>query len=225
MLLWDLGVAFCQAALAWRYGLRIEGREHIPTTGPVIFVANHQSLLDPMIHGVAATARAPRPMAKESLFRIPLLGWFLKEVGCISVREQGANRDSLRAALDELLAGRTVLLYPEGRRSDDGEVKAFQRGIEFLLRKSNASIVPMGVDGAFAAWPRSQKYPAWRGRVWAIIGPAIPPNEVERLLVDPAAGLASLRDRVDSLMRQCRARLADRAGSGDQLGEVDPWLS
>ena len=222
---WDLAVCACQAAMSWRYRFRVEGRWRIPHTGPVIFVANHQSLLDPMIHGIAVTDRAPRPMAKESLFRNPLLGLVLRRVGCISVREGGGNMDAIRTGLDELAHGRTVMLYPEGTRSVDGEVKPFRRGVEFLLRKSNAAIVPMGIDGAFQVWPRGQKWPQWNGRIWAAIGEPIPEEERDQLLSEPDAGLETLRLRVERLMRHCRGRLGAASGCRQSEGASEAWLS
>ncbi len=193
-----------------------------------MFVANHQSLLDPMAHGVAITDRAPRPMAKESLFRNPLFGAALRGLGLIPVREGGSNRDSLRIALEELAAGRTVMLYPEGSRSPDGEIKQFQRGVEFLLRRARATVVPMGIDGAFDAWPRSRSLPKWSGRVWVKIGRPISPEQVDSMFVDPAAGLGELQRHVEELMLHCRAKLRarrDPEGARRRETEASAWLS
>lgn len=205
---WDFGSLLCHVTLSWLYRYRVQGESNIPPTGAVIFVANHQSLLDPMIHGLAVGDRAPRPMAKESLFSNPIFGAILRGLGCIPIREQGANRDSMRAALEELAAGRTVMLYPEGTRTPDGDIKKFQRGVELLLRKSNASIVPMGIAGAFDAWPSSRKLPRLSGRIHAAIGRAIPHEEAKLMFADPATGLAELQSRVEHLMQHCRARIA-----------------
>ena len=225
---WDLGAFCCHVFLAWCYGLRIQGRENIPIKGPVVFIGNHQSLLDPMAHGVAVTDRAPRPLAKESLFANPLFGAALRGFGLIPVREGGSNRDSLRIALEELAGGRTVMLYPEGARSVDGEMKQFRRGIEFLLRKSRATVVPMGIDGAFDAWPRSRRLPKWKGRVWVAIGRPISPERIESLFVDPVVGLAEIHSQVEALMLRCREQLrARREFESTHLRESEDsaWLS
>ncbi len=209
---WDGCSQFCQSILSWQYHFRVEGSSNVPLTGAAIFIANHQSLFDPVIHGLAVGDRAPRPMAKEELFKVPLFGSILRGLNCIRVRSDGGNREAIRIALDELAAGRTVMIYPEGTRSSDGAVHAFRRGVELLARKSQAPIVPMGIDGAFDIWPTGRRLPRARGRIWAAIGDPISPVEHMALFADPDAGLVQLQQRVTTLMRHCRTQL--RRGSG-----------
>ncbi|MSR44121.1 MAG: 1-acyl-sn-glycerol-3-phosphate acyltransferase [Phycisphaerales bacterium] len=216
--LWDLCSQLCQSTMSWNYRFRVEGAHHIPLHGPAIFIANHQSYLDPVIHGLAAGDRAPRPMAKESLFRNPIFGGLLRALNCISVRTAGGNRDAFRAALEELDAGRTVMIYPEGTRSHDGSVQEFRRGVELLARRASAPIVPMGIDGAFDVWPMGQKLPRWHGRIWATVGRPIPPDAQALLFQDAQTGLDELRRQVEELMQNCRMRL--RANSG---GRFPAW--
>ncbi len=210
---WDAGSLLCQSVVSWQYHFRVEGASNIPSTGPAIFIANHQSLFDPVIHGLAVGDRAPRPMAKQELFKNPLFGAILRGLNCICVRSDGGNREAIRVALDELAAGRTVMLYPEGTRSSDGAVKEFRRGVELLARKSRAPIVPMGIDGAFDIWPTGQSLPRSYGRIWAAVGEAISPEAQVELFADPAVGLAHLQQRVTGLMQHCRAQLR-RATAG-----------
>ena len=209
---WDAGSLLCQTLVSWQYHFRVEGQSHIPPTGPAIFIANHQSLLDPVIHGLAVGDRAPRPMAKEELFKNPLFGAVLRGLNCICVRSDGGNREAIRVALDELAAGRTVMLYPEGTRSSDGSVKEFRRGVELLARKSHAPIVPMGIDGAFDIWPAGRSLPRSHGRIWAAIGAPITAEQQVELFADSAAGLTHLQRRVTALMRHCRCRLRRATG-------------
>ncbi len=222
---WDFGSLLCDGVLSLLYRFRVEGRHNVPRTGPVIFVANHQSLLDPMIHGIAVTDRAPRPMAREGLFRNPALGAGLRAISCIMVREEGGNMETMRLALEELRMGRTVMLYPEGTRSADGEVHEFQRGVQLLVRRSGAPVVPMGIDGAFAIWPRTQRLPYFSGRIWAAIGEPIFQTEWERDFAHGAEGLEALRRRVECLVLQCRSRLARFNRSGDTASPDEAWLS
>jgi len=219
---WDACSQVCQSALSWRYRFRVDGAHHVPRHGPVIFIANHQSYLDPMIHGLAVGDRAPRPMAKQSLFRNPIFGAVLRGLNCIAVRSEGGNRDAMRSALEELAAGRTIMIYPEGTRSFDGSIQEFQRGVELLARKSAAPIVPIGIDGAFDVWPNGATRPKLTGRIWAAIGPAIPPHEHAALFADSKTGLAELRRRVCSLMMHCRSRLRQNSsGTYPAMGLAD----
>ncbi len=219
---WDACSQVCQSALSWRYRFRVEGAHHVPRHGAVIFIANHQSYLDPMIHGLAVGDRIARPMAKEELFRNPIFGALLRALNCISVRSDGGNRDAVRTALDELAAGRAIMIYPEGSRSPDGSIKEFRRGVELLARKSGAPIVPMGIDGAFDIWPTGSKAPRLRGRIWAAIGPVISPAESATLFADAPAGLEEIRRRVNQLMQHCRMRLRSHSsGVYPAIGPAD----
>jgi len=208
---WDVCAQVCQSVLSWRYRYRVEGAHLVPRTGPLIFIGNHQSYLDPMIHGLAVADRAPRPMAKAELFRNPVFGAVLRAIGTIPLRSEGGNRDAFRAALGELEAGRTVMIYPEGGRSLDGSVQPFQRGVELLARKSGAAIVPMGIDGAYDIWSPHASLPTWSGRIWATIGAPIDSTQQATLFRDVDAGLAELRSRVRKLMLRCRSQLRARS--------------
>jgi len=94
------------AHLYWRLS-RI-GREHVPTEGPVIFVSNHRSFIDPFILGLC-NRRPVYYVAKEELFRTRALGWFLSSLGAFPVRRGAADADMIETAkavdnLDEILS-------------------------------------------------------------------------------------------------------------------------
>lgn len=133
-----------------------------PTRG-YVFLANHQSLFD--IPAVLATVpQQVRFAAKRSLFRLPVFGWALYSGGFIPVdRGVGSKaQDTFTAARDRLTRGISVLFFPEGTRSRDGRVAAFQRGGFLLALKENIPIVPVGIAGtigiqrrgSFAIHPR-----------------------------------------------------------------------
>jgi len=208
---WDACAQVCQSAMSWRYRFRVEGAHLVPRSGALIFIGNHQSYLDPIIHGLAVADRAARPMAKAELFRNPIFGAVLRAVGTIPLRSESGNRDAFRAALGELEAGRTVMIYPEGGRSLDGSVQPFARGVELLARKSGATIVPMGIDGAFDVWSPHASLPQWNGRIWAAVGSPIDPVQQAELFRDVDAGLEQLRARVRRLMLRCRSQLRARS--------------
>lgn len=121
---WIFAAALFFYPLSW-IGRRVyRHAERLPRTGPVLLVMNHVSHIDPPNDAVFVhrNKRAPRFLAKESVFRIPVMGPVLRRAGGIPVyRGSGRARDSLQAAHDALENGELVLLYPEGSITKDPE--------------------------------------------------------------------------------------------------------
>ncbi|MCX5796325.1 MAG: lysophospholipid acyltransferase family protein [Elusimicrobia bacterium] len=128
----------------WR--LKVSGLEHVPAHGAALIASNHVSFIDPPLVGWAALpARSLRYLAKMELFRIPLLGWFMRNVGCIPLDRGRADIGAVRTALDVLGRGRCLLVFPEGTRSKDGRPGRPRGGVGFLAGKSGAPVVPARV--------------------------------------------------------------------------------
>jgi 1-acyl-sn-glycerol-3-phosphate acyltransferase len=140
------------------FSLRIEGGEHIPRRGPALLIANHQSFLDPILLGLCSS-RPLRFLARRTLFKKGFFGWLIRALRAVPIDQEGVGKEGLRTILDELQAGEAVVVYPEGERTHDGAVQALKPGIHLLIRRTRAPIVPVGIAGAFAAWPRGCKYP------------------------------------------------------------------
>ena len=121
-------------------------------------VANHQSFLDPIAVGLTA-CRELSYLARKSLFKKPLLDVYLKSVGCCPVDLEGVAKEGIRSTLDLLSNGRAVLVFPEGTRSEDGLMQDLKPGIQLLIRKSNALVVPVGIAGAHEALSRDNFWP------------------------------------------------------------------
>lgn len=208
---WDACRLLTTVLVRLAFGLRVVGRERLPGTGPLLYLSNHQSMLDPVINAAAVHDRPFRPFARETLFRGPF-GVLIRSLGALPVVGGGGDKAVMRAALAELQAGRCVLVYPEGSRTHDGGLAPFKSGIALLLKRSDATVIPMGIEGAYDAWPRSAKRPRWRRRIETEIGM---PISVDELLADgvPAA-LRRLEDEIDGLRLRCRARLRERCGDG-----------
>lgn len=198
---YDLATRVAGAVLRLGFGLRMSGRANVPLSGPVIFVANHQSYLDPPILAVSARARPLAPMAREALFRFKPFGLLISSLGSIPLRDETGDAGAMRAALAELAAGRCVALYPEGSRSPDGEMRPFRRGFAVLVKRSQAPVVPMGMAGQFEAWPRQSALPRFGGRMVCVVGSPIP---AATLLADEDSGVARLESVVRELARSAR---------------------
>ncbi|MFT4136671.1 lysophospholipid acyltransferase family protein [Microbacterium sp.] len=147
------------------YRPRIEGRSHMPRTGPVILASNHLSFIDSLLIPMFA----PRPvyfLAKSSYFEGKgLRGWisrqFFTAIGATPVR-RGAGQAALDA-LDQqrriLASGRAIALYPEGTRSLDGRLYKGRTGAAFLALESGAKVVPVGLIGTNEAMPVGARFP------------------------------------------------------------------
>lgn len=138
--------------------VRVVGARNLPRRGPALVLANHTSFLDPMVAGLALNRRVGF-VARASLFRHPWVGWFLRGVGTIPIEHRGFSRAGVQGTLDALGRGQAVLMFPEGERSHDGTVQPFKPGLALLIGRTRAPIVPAGIAGAFAAWPRHRKFP------------------------------------------------------------------
>ena len=154
--------------VSWYFHVQVQGLERVPPRGPVILAINHLSMLDPILVG-AVMPRVVHFMAKQELFRYPLLGWLLRRLHAFPVRRGQADREALARALDLLRAGEVVGIFPEGTRSADGQLLPLQGGTAFLALKSGAAVIPVAIAGTHRAMPRGALWPR-RVRVQIRIG-------------------------------------------------------
>lgn len=135
-----------------------EGAENVPATGPVVLVPNHASFLDPPLVGTSCR-RQVRFMARSTLGHNRLFGWWMRQVGVVTIDREAPARATFGESIKLLEAGEVMAVFPEGTRTTDGRVGEFKKGILKLLDKSGAIAVPVGIIGAFEAWPRHRKLP------------------------------------------------------------------
>ena len=155
---WDLGKTTCFYTMTALFSLRTTGAHHVPRSGPVLALANHQSFLDPILVGLAIP-RYVRFVHRQTLQKNRLLAWWMASLRAIPIDHKGFSREGLQATLDVLSAGHCVGMFPEGERTHDGMVQPFKPGIALLLKRVKAPIVPVGVAGAYAAFSRHHKVP------------------------------------------------------------------
>ena len=125
------------------------GREHIPARGPVLLVANHRSFLDPFVIGLMVR----RPiyfLAKEELFRYPVVSWLLARLGAFPIRRGGADQEAMATARAILERGDCVVMFPEGTRVRPGALGRPKRGVGRLALETGAPVVPVAVIGTEA---------------------------------------------------------------------------
>ena len=137
-------------------GLTAVGAENIPKTGGVILAPNHISYFDPPAVG-CSMSRQVHYMAKEELFRVPILSAWMHSVGSFPVRRGTADRRALKRAIELLNEGKVVCIFPEGTRSPDGKLQDPELGIGLIALKSRAPVVPALVIGTDKALPPDSK--------------------------------------------------------------------
>jgi 1-acyl-sn-glycerol-3-phosphate acyltransferase len=126
----------------------VEGRENIPASGPVLICCNHLSAWDPPVVGCAAT-RQVYFMAKQELWRIPVLRTVISALGAFPVDRQRADLSSVRRSLQLLEQGLAVGVFPEGTRSRTGKLGPLRTGGAKLALRTGAVVVPMAIVGPY----------------------------------------------------------------------------
>ena len=204
---------FIQAGRLWSRTLlaasgarvTVHGRQHVETHNPCIFVANHQSMIDVWVM-LSLIPPNTRFVAKQELFRVPVLGSALANTGCIAINR--GNRAeairSLRVAAERIRAGRSVVLYPEGTRSPDGSLQRFKKGAFHLALQAGVPIVPVAITGSFDVVPPG-RLRVTPGPVEVFVEPAV---DVTPYRPDDYAGLLDVVHA--SIARHFRDPVIDR---------------
>ena len=135
------------ARLLWRF--RGLWSERVPSHGPVVIACNHVSNWDPILVGLGCR-REVHFMAKEELFRNPLLGWLIRAYNALPVRRAGVDRRALRMAASVLDKGGALVMFPEGTRSRDGGIGAGKPGVGYVACAAGAPVVPAYITGSQA---------------------------------------------------------------------------
>lgn len=124
----------------------IRGKKNVPPSGPVLVVANHLSVSDPPVLGMCLGRRAVF-MAKEELFRHWLSRYFVSQFGAFPVYRGRSNRDAFRQARQVLGQGKVLVMFPEGKRSQDGRMQPALLGSALIAYHNKVPILPVGITG------------------------------------------------------------------------------
>ena len=123
---------------------RVYHPERMPLTGPVIIASNHESYLDPPFVG-SSFHRPINYLARENLFSNWLSGPFLSSLNAVPVDRGGGGAKGLKSILERLMDNNAIIIFPEGTRTSDGEIRSAQAGIGLAILKSRALVVPVRV--------------------------------------------------------------------------------
>ena len=143
--------------LIW-HRLKIRGTENIPDRGGVLLASNHASFLDPPVVGVGYRGRPVHFMARDTLWNSKFGTWWMTKVGCIPVSRGTGDIKALKLTIKALKEGKAVSMFPEGTRTEDGELQEAKGGIGFIIEKSGCVVVPAYIDGTYKAYPKGTKF-------------------------------------------------------------------
>lgn len=160
-----------------RFHLKVRGIENLPEKGPFLLCSNHQSYIDPLVLSSALPWRVFRDTFALGTSEIFGQG-FMRRLARwlrIVVLDPDANLvPAMRAGAFGLKQGRILMLYPEGERTNTGDLTVFRKGAAILSIHTQAPIVPVAIDGFYEAWPRHKKFPKFVD-LQIVIGKAIRP--------------------------------------------------
>lgn len=186
------------------FRVRHRGRKNIPRKGPALIVSNHQSYIDPPAVGIGVFRRM-NYLAKQGLFTSKFFGWLIRSVDAIPLDQEGIGFQGIKETLKRLRNGEMVLIFPEGRRSLDGELAPFRTGYVNIAVKSGATIVPTAIDGAWAAFPPQNKYPnLFKPSIRVEYGAPITPSDYANLSEEELHRL--VESRVQELFEKIRRK-------------------
>lgn len=213
---YDFAYWTCFFGFTFGYSLRVQGRRHIPKRGPVLLVSNHQSFLDPFLVDLASP-RYVTSLARDSLFRNPILGGLISSLGAIPIHRE-VGKEGLQTTLDALGRQETVVVFAEGERTHDGSVSPLKAGIALLIKRVQAPIVPLGIAGSYEAWSRHDKVPKLaplflapsKGSLAVSIGKSI--NSSTLAAMPRTEMLAYLRDKVAAEVQHAEGLRRKRRG-------------
>jgi len=136
---------------------KTKGKENIPKEGAFLLCSNHRSYKDP-IFIAAGCKRQLTFMAKEELFKKPVLGWLIKKLGAFPIKRGKGDAAAVMATLKIMKKGEATLIFPEGTRMKKGERKQINSGIIRLAIQCNVPIVPALVTGNTVTYGEALNY-------------------------------------------------------------------
>jgi 1-acyl-sn-glycerol-3-phosphate acyltransferase len=158
----------------------VVGADNIPLNGPVLIAPIHRSNVDFALT-LFISKRKAFFMAKDSLFRVPLLGPLISHLGAFPVKRGTADRESMTLSEEVLRQGHALVLFPEGTRKEGRAVAPLHDGAMFVAARTGATIVPVGIGGSDRAMPKGAKLPRF-AKIRIVVGaPIAPPSSEGRV--------------------------------------------
>jgi 1-acyl-sn-glycerol-3-phosphate acyltransferase len=195
---WQAWLKFvCRVLAVAVLRIRVDGRQRVPDVGGGLVLSNHQSNLDPVLIGLSCERRL-NYIARTTLFQSRMFRLMVAALDAIPIDREGAGLAGLKETLRRIKRGEMVLIFPEGTRTPDGEVHRMMPGFCAIARRCAVPLIPVALDGAYAAWPRQRTLPR-PAVVHVTWGEPITPEEVKQFTDD------ALVAEVERRIRDCHA--------------------
>lgn len=198
---WRILQAIARPLAMVLFRLKVYGRDNVPSQGGVLIVSNHQSYLDPILLPI----RLKRPVnyiAKSELFRNRIFGWFLRSIlNAFPVRQGHGDVRAVKETIRRLRQGHVMTIYPEGARTEDGEIGPLQPGVAFIIKRAKVSVVPAVIVGAYDAWPIHRRFFRCRP-IYIQFGPPI-----DFTGQDDAETLATIEQTLQTMFEALRTKV------------------
>ena len=142
------------------HSFRTSGADSLPP-GPLILAPNHASYLDPPATG-CGLFRVTYYLARHTLFKPPIASWLLPSIGSIPVNQNSPGPSSLKNIFEVFKNKGTLVLFPEGQRTYDGNLRKAEPGIGMIAARANVPVVPVHIIGSREAMPRNGSWHPFR---------------------------------------------------------------
>jgi 1-acyl-sn-glycerol-3-phosphate acyltransferase len=155
-IVYQIGRVICRVTCDRWFDLKVYGARHVPRSGGVLIVSNHQSYLDPVVLAV----KLQRPLsflAKSELFEHPSFSWLIRSLNAYPVRQGEGDVGAVKETIGRLKEGHALNLFPEGTRTPDGTIQPMQAGVGLIVRRAGVPVVPAVIHGSLEAWPKKKK--------------------------------------------------------------------
>ena len=159
--------------------LEIKGKENIPANGNYIIAPNHQSFMDGQICVAGLDNKALRNTyfyAKENHVRGSVVLYFANRLNIVRMERSNLKNSILKLG-EVLKRGKNIVIFPEGRRTDDGKVGEFKKTFAILSKELQVPILPVRISGAFEALPRGRKFPNTHKITVEYLKPVMPSSD------------------------------------------------
>lgn len=178
--------------------LDVVGAENIPD-GACVFASNHVSHLDPPLVG-SSIPREIHFLARKTLFKNPVFGHIITKANAIPVDlEKGMEVGTFKRLKSLAASGESVLIFPEGTRSADGEIGDAKGGTGMLACSMHLTVVPVRVSGAYELLPRTSRFPVPGARVSVVFGKPLAPADFDPGKKHPERYLEATRTIMDAI--------------------------